>query len=593
MTEYADFRLVVTPDLAVPGNWLVAVDECPVPALVGPKGSITPTFTRADLALLRSRNGWPDPTKLKAIGKAAWQSVMTAAADAAFVASIPQANGGQKGLRLVVVLQGDDAGVAGGSAIRLSELPVEAFFTDVQQFIGTDVQTPISRSFQHRPDRDAHKVELPLRVLVAIAAPTDRPPAQTADERQVIEDAVRELAGPGGMLEVDYLEQATRQDVADRLRLKPYNVLHFIGHGGFDVVGDVETPRAYLAFVRGGGSTMSDPTDSDTLSTMLRNTSVRLVVITACASAAPTAAAPVGADPGPLGTGAFEGVAQRLVSGIAPVTAAVGMQFDLETNGAVAFSKSLYTNLLQPGLPLDEIVTLARQDIATLLQTGHRAWVTPAVYWRCKEGRVFEIDEALGKVDGKTLAAIHDIDIGIEFNRSKIAKILGKTGAERAALQEMLLDFLTGLESQVAERWKLLGETVGITGGRAAPGTTLRARLALRMRRATKIESVRCRIELPATVATFSNAEKGADSGAPPATAVSADGVDVTIVDPAGGAAWKAGERELGFLNFDVVPGALPALVDVKVTAVDVRRSGGNAAKFRGIDGVLFIEGGI
>ncbi len=592
MTEYVDFRLVVTPDVATPGNWLVAVDDCPLPQLVGPKGSITPTITRADLDALRNRNGWPNVQRLKNIGKAAWDSVVGPNAEAAFIASIPSANGAQKGLRLVVILQGDDPGVAGGQGIRLSEVPVESFFTEAMQFIGTDLQTPISRSFQQKPDRDPERVELPLRVLVAIAAPTDRPQAQTADEKAVIEQAVAGLVGPGNMLEVDYLEQASRQDVAAALKVKPYNVLHFIGHGGFDIVGEVETPRAYLAFVRGGGSTLSDPTDADTLSTMLRNTSVRLVVITACASAAPTAAAPVGADSGPLGTGAFDGIGQRLVTGIAPVNAAVGMQFDLETNGAVEFSRSFYTNLLRPAIPLDEVVTLARQDIATVLQTGHRAWVTPAVYWRCKEGRVFEIEEALGKIDKATLAMIHDLEVGLGINRGNIGKILGKTGAERAALQGFLVDFLTELENGVAERWRLLGETIGIAGGRAAPGATLRTRLVLRMRRAMKIESVRLRVEIPATVATFSSAEAGADSPAVPATAVTADGIEVAVLDPSGGATWTAGEYELGFMNLALVPGAAEALVDIKVTNVEVRRGGGKASKFRGVDGVLFVEGG-
>lgn len=590
MTQYADFRLVVTPDLAIQGNWLVAVDDCPIPGLIGPKGTVAPTMTRANLNTLRSRNGWPNVQTLKDIGAAAWQSVMTPAAEAAFSACI-QAADANKGLRLVVVLQGEDVGVAGDATIRLSELPVESFFTALMQFIGTDLRTPISRSFQQRPDREPQRVELPLRVLVAVAAPTDRPPADTAKEVAVIKEAVRDLTGPGGMLDVDYIEQATREDVAQKLKDKPYHVLHFIGHGGFDIVGDVETPRAYLCFVRSDGSNLSDPTDADTLSTILRNSSVRLVVITACSSAAPTAPLPNDTDPGPLGTGAFDGVAQRLVTGIAPVTAAVGMQFDLENDAATEFSKGFYAHLLTPGLPLDEVVTLARRDLITRLQAGHRAWVTPAVYWRCIGGNVFDIDASVGKIDDATLAQIHDIEVGLDFHRAQVAKIVAKPPESRAALQPFLLESLTDIETMVDERWKLLGETVGLVGGRAAPGQPIACRLVLRMRKAGTVGSIRFRVEWPPTAATFASAAPGGDVIDAPATVVSGTGVDLVFLDPAHGASWKAGVHELGALNLTVNPGAEQALVDIKLTAVDVRRSG-KAAKFRGVDGVLFVEGG-
>ena len=590
MTEYADFRIVVTPDLANQGNWLVAVDDCPIPALIGPKGSIAPTMTRANLNTLRSRNGWPNVQTLKDIGAAAWQSVMTPGAEAAFSACI-QAADANKGLRLVIVLQGEDVGIAGAATIGLSELPVESFFTAVMQFVGTDLRTPISRSFQQKPDREPQRVELPLRVLVAVAAPSDRPPADTAKEVAVIKEAVQNLTGPGGMLDVDYIEQATRADLAQRLKDKPYHILHFIGHGGFDIVGDVETPRAYLCFLRSDGTKLTDPTDADTLSTILRNTSLRLVVITACSSAAPTPPLPNDTDPGPLGTGAFDGVAQRLVTGIAPVTAAVGMQFDLENDAALEFSKGFYTHLLTPGLPLDEVVTLARRDLVTRLQAGHRAWVTPAVYWRCIGGNVFDIDASVGKIDDATLGQIHDIDVGLDFHRAQVAKIVAKPAAERAALQSFLVDYLDAIDGFIDERWKLLGETVGLVGGRAAPDQPLACRLVLRMRKAGRIDSIRFRVEWAATAATFASATAGGDVSDAPATIVTGTGVDVVFLDPSKGASWKAGAHELGAFNLTVNPGAEQALFDIKVSAVEVKR-GGKLAKFRPVDGVLFVEGG-
>ena len=41
MGGYHDFRLVMSPDLANPGQWQVTVEDCPLPGLIGSKGGVT------------------------------------------------------------------------------------------------------------------------------------------------------------------------------------------------------------------------------------------------------------------------------------------------------------------------------------------------------------------------------------------------------------------------------------------------------------------------------------------------------------------------------------------------------------------------
>jgi hypothetical protein len=585
---YVDFRLIVSPDLADRGKWQVEVDECPVPGLVGPKGSVAPTVTRAELNTLRSRDGWPNPNVLQTIGQAVWSSVMTQGAEAAFLASVQAAQQANQGLRVILVLQGDDSPPGGGaSAIRLSELPFEAIYSNQLQFVGTDLKTPISRSLQARPDRDPQTVTLPLRVLVAVAAPVDRPPADVPKEVAEIKQAVEDLSGPGGSLVVDVLENPTRAEVAARLTEKPYQVFHFIGHGGFDSVGDVEAPRAYLCFVRPDGSGKSHPTDALTLSELLRNTSVRLVVITACSSAAPTPASPNDPiDPGPLGTGAFEGVAQRIVGGVSQVNAAIGMQFDLESDAAVEFSRAFYRNLLRPGVALDEVVTQARKALVGALEAGHRAWVTPTVYWRCKDGRVFDIDPSEGDLDDQTLARIHDLDLQLDFHRAQIVKIAGKTAEERAALEPFRQEGIGDVERLLADRAELLGETVRLTGGRFAAGAELRFRLSLRTRQAGAVSLIGCTVEYPADVLSFLEAKAGGGFPAAPLTAAQ-DGSVQVLVEPPDDLQWPVGERELAQLVFTRKQGPLPAVLDLKVTVPRVTR-GGQQVTFRSVDAVVF-----
>jgi hypothetical protein len=584
--DYLDFRLTVTPDVATVGNWQIQVDDCPLPELVGNKGSVAPAVTREQLNTLRSREGWPNVNKLQTIGGAVWQSVMTESARAAFFASLAVAKAQKRGLRLVFVLQGDDRRDAGaGTAIRLPELPLEALFSE--QFFATDLMTPVSRSLQMRPDQDPFRLKHPLRVLVAVAAPNDRPPADAAKELTEIENAVAALAGAGGRLELDVLEQATREAVQSQLVKKPYHVLHFIGHGGFDVVGDDATPSAYVCFVRDDGSGKSDPTDALTVSEMLRNTTVRLVVITACSSAAPTPPQPGDPiDAGPLGTAAFDGMAQRLVSGVSPVSAAIGMQFDLESSGAVAFSRSFYENLLEPGIALDEIVTRARKALVGELNPGHRAWVTPTVYWRCKNGLVFDIELSEGELPDDVLAKIHDIDLQLGFHRGQIEKIASKTAEERAALAGFKSDAIADIEKLVADRAELLGETIRLTWDRAAAGPNLRCRLSLRMRQAGVVESVSCTAEFPPGSLSYVGAEAGDGLPGPPLTAAQGGAVQVRV-EPGGVEQWPIGERDLGFLTFAPVAGAaLPPVLDIALAGPNVVRDG-QPARFRTADAVV------
>ena len=589
MRDYTEFRLVVSPDLATPGNWSVTVQKTPVAGLAGPKGSVVSVLTRAHLDTLRSRNGWPNPASLQQIGKAVWQSVFTDPAAAAFTASLQSAVQRQQGLRFVLVLQGQESEVADPARVRLSEVPVEVLYDDVNQFLATDITTPISRSFQWDPDRQPQRVVLPLRVLVAIASPSDKPPANIAQELAAIKRVVKPLTDAKA-LDVDYVEQATRSAVAAQLKAKPYQVMHFIGHGGFDVVGDVETPRAHLCFIR-PDSSQSDPTDADTLSIMLKNSGVRLLVITACSSAAPTPAIPGDpVAPGPLGTRAFEGVAQQAVAGVSGVTAAVAMQFDLEDVGAVEFSRVFYENLLQPGLALDEIVTIARQALVLRLQAGHRAWITPAVYWRCEGGKVFEIEPSVQPLDAQTLQQLQGIDAQLAVYRDYVEKIASEPPEVRAAVDTLRLDWIAQIEQLLARRAELFGESIQIRGARAPAGHEVICRLSLRMRWPGTISVIHFRLEYPASQISFVRSEAGADVALPPAVAMLGDGVlHAVLVNPSAGEPWTPQEYELGFFRFLVPQGTAPSLVDIRLTAPQVIRDGQPLA-VTPADGILFVE---
>ena len=65
-----------------------------------------------------------------------------------------------------------------------------------------------------------------------------------------------------------------------------YHIVHFIGHGDFDLDGIDQNPQAYLYFEDGTPQRRRRSVDAVQLFTMLQNGNVPLIVMTACSSAA-------------------------------------------------------------------------------------------------------------------------------------------------------------------------------------------------------------------------------------------------------------------------------------------------------------------
>jgi hypothetical protein len=295
-------------------------------------------------------------------------------------------------------------------------------------------------------------------------------------------------------------------------------------------------------------------------------------------------------DAGPLGTRAFDGVAQHTVAGVSGVSAAVAMQFDLEDVGAVQFSKVFYENLLKPDLALDEVVTIARQALVLQFQLGHRAWVTPTVYWRCKGGKVFEIDPSIWPLDAATLEELRGIDAQLSVYRQHLDKMAAQPAHVRALVAELWLEWIGEVEQLLARRARLFGESLRICGTRVAAGQEVRCRLSLRVGNPGPIGQIQFRLEYPGDKAIFAGSEAGADVMIPPATAVLGDGaLHVVLVNASGGQQWGGQEYELGFLRFTVPRTVAPSLADIRLRAAEVI-SDSQPLTFAPVDGLLFIE---
>jgi hypothetical protein len=434
---FEEFRIEIdsgesTPDGAKgPPAWLVRIRSCPIREFNDLSARIRPSFTIKQLNFLRRRQGQdPDIRQLRDIGDAVRTSVLDQKLESALVASIALARAQGKGLRLAVVLKGTtiEEGV-----ISPGELPVEAIkfpqILTLSDFPATGRNFTVSRGLD-QPPVGPSEVIYPVCMLVVASSPTDQDNPKVEESLAAIRQALRGLAFDAagkplanGPVRVTFCEPPTRDRFQQLLRDQgPWHVVHFVGHGAFQPVGADPTPRAHLLFER-PGSRESDPMGAVEVGVALNRPGLRLVVLTACSSAA---ARPKDPGESKYPSNAFDGVAHHLLRAT-EVSAVVAMQFDLEVAAAKYFTGEFYKSLLSDQRDIDVAVAQSRRALATEFDLGSGVWITPALYSRSRNGRVFEFRERLGLggsvIDADTLRPLP----GVKLTIDDIDDLFGKT----------------------------------------------------------------------------------------------------------------------------------------------------------------------
>jgi tetratricopeptide (TPR) repeat protein len=213
------------------------------------------------------------------------------------------------------------------------------------------------------------QVNGPLRVLGMAARPGDQQALATAAERQRLHEALGGLQR-AGRIELDWVPGQTWRDLRNAMRHGSWNVLHFIGHGGFDAAAQEGT----LALADDGG----DGTyrlGADNLAMLLRaHPALRLVVLNACDTGRATA------------LDIFSSVAGALIRRGVP--AVLAMQHEITDQAALEFSRTFYEELAdQPAV--DRCVMQARQAVRLALP-GSLEWGTPVLYMRSADSVLFD-----------------------------------------------------------------------------------------------------------------------------------------------------------------------------------------------------------
>ncbi len=278
-----------------------------------------------------------------------------------YTASLQQA--GSKGEPLRVVLRIRDPELAG--------IPWETMF-DPETGEYLCQREPVVRYVEAAQPSAPLTATGPLRILCMVAAPSDLPTLDTAEERRRLDDALGELVEQG-LVEVVWVEAGNWSALQQQLVSGPWHVLHVIAHGG---VG----PRGGVLALEHEQTGRSAPVSAQRFARLLHacRPVPRLVVLNSCSSG--------------------ESAADDLLSSTAAalvhsgISAAVAMQFAVTDPAALAFSRGFYQALSQ-NIAVDESVRLGRIAIdGTSEQTLE--WVTPVIYLRTDDTRLFELTSA-------------------------------------------------------------------------------------------------------------------------------------------------------------------------------------------------------
>ncbi|MFC4502252.1 MULTISPECIES: CHAT domain-containing protein [Streptomyces] len=227
------------------------------------------------------------------------------------------------------------------------------------------LHVPIVRDLRLMNRTTPMPLTLPLRVLGISALPDDLPALEAQQERDRIAQVLRRDSSE--KVDVHWLAGDRWQDLRSALKTGTWHVLHCVCHGGFDKAG----AEGYIQLSGDDGSAMRLHA-SDLRRLIAAGPHLRLVVLNACESAVS----------GP--ESAFTSTAAALMA--AGVPAVVAMQYEITDRAAFTFASSFYERIAE-GIPVDQAVTLARDDVKVRL--GSLEWATPVLFLASDTPQIF------------------------------------------------------------------------------------------------------------------------------------------------------------------------------------------------------------
>ena len=292
---------------------------------------------------------------------------------------------------------------------ELASLPWEFLYDeDTNIFLGNNIETVLSRYIDvPLPKNDIKTASLPLKVLLVISSPNNLNKLDATGEENLIREALKNNI-KAGQIELDVLTEATTSNIRQKLREKPYNVFHFIGHGEF------KSNKGYIYLVDeyGRGKSLDDERFANFF---LGNNHLGLFILNCCRGATISA------------NQAFAGTVSNLVQKGIP--AVVAMQYTILDSTAKLFADEFYKTLAL-GFPVDTAIQSTRNAISMDVGLDKRDFATPVLYMRAKDGIILsglDTETQLNKTSGNIQES------------TELEEKLNLTSQERQKLRDAIL----------------------------------------------------------------------------------------------------------------------------------------------------------
>ncbi|MBI4675162.1 MAG: CHAT domain-containing protein [Chloroflexi bacterium] len=236
-----------------------------------------------------------------------------------------------------------------------------------RQFLALDSHLSIVRQPTIPEPLAPLRVNLPLRLLVVAAQPSDADLLDIASERAALTQALQTL--PREHIRVEWLEQPSLETLRQAFLASDFHILHFIGHGRFRA----ETGESQLQMVNPSGT--GRWVSAEQLAQFVRaERTLRVVLLNACESARGNLENP------------FSSLAAELIK-YGDVSAAIAMQYPISNAASICFTRGFYEALAR-GESLDASVTQGR--LAIDAEISHFEWATPSLYLHAADGELIE-----------------------------------------------------------------------------------------------------------------------------------------------------------------------------------------------------------
>lgn len=343
--NYLDFQLLVTADQKILASSPQGEDT----------GELRLEMNRIKLSLKLIESQQTDSDLLKALGGELYQALFPSEIRSHLRATIAGANAHGDNVRLRLIFESP----------QLAALPWEFLYDGkTNTFLGNDTRTVLSRYIDVPLEkRDLKAASKPLKILLVISSPTNLNKLDAAGEERLIREALENHINAGN-IELDVLQEATIRNINQKLREKPYNVFHFIGHGKF------ENNKGFIALVdENNQARLLD--EEGFANFFLGNRNLGLVVLNSCQGAELSF------------NQAFAGLSPNLVQRGIP--AVVAMKYSILDKTAKLFADEFYRTLAL-GWPVDAAIQTTRNAISQQVGQDKPDFATPVLYMRAKDG---------------------------------------------------------------------------------------------------------------------------------------------------------------------------------------------------------------